>query len=107
MSREQYIGSVAADVLTKIPEVFDLVIVRKEFEKIEKNRARDEAAAEGESARENKPAVGAVLLPPTTIVLLQVFAPPFFPSASSASSPSPSFSLTKLLLTNNSTKNKH
>lgn len=66
MSREQYIGSVASDVLSKIPEAFDLVIVRKDFEKAEKLKSRDRE--DGEPSQRQ---TGAVLLPPTTIVLLQ------------------------------------
>jgi len=67
MSREEYIGNVATDILAKIPEPFDLVIVRKEFEKIEKIKMKEKEEGGEASARQT----GAILLPPTTIVLLQ------------------------------------
>jgi dynein heavy chain len=69
MSREEYIASVAIDIITKIPEPFDLVIVRKDFEKIEKMKERTEDADGNPIASTRQ--TGAILLPPTTIVLLQ------------------------------------
>jgi dynein heavy chain len=71
MSRDEYIGQVAADVLKQIPETFDLVIVRKEFEKLEKAKEKAKREAEGADGEATQRATGAVLLPPTTIVLLQ------------------------------------
>jgi len=73
MSREEYIDSLASDILKKIPEPFDLVIVRKDFEKLEKAKQAEkvEKDADGNPIPQTSRNTGAVMLPPTTIVLLQ------------------------------------
>lgn len=73
ISREDYIGKVAADIQTKVPAPFDLLVTRKDLErKMVKKATMDADKAESGGAA---PARGMqAALPPTTIVLLQELA---------------------------------
>jgi dynein heavy chain len=60
ISREDYISKVAKDILSKVPQPFDLMVIRKDLTKRNAPSKKDTSANFIEGA-----------LPPTTVVLLQ------------------------------------
>lgn len=81
ISREEFIAQVATDIAEKVPDAFDMLIVRRELEqKIEERRLAEEGDKpepeeqdedEGEEEEEEEEASHQKPLHPTTVVLLQ------------------------------------
>jgi len=72
MSREEFISKTATDISNKVPEVFDLLIVRRELTEKIAARLGGEAKADSDDDEEEHDTGGiAKPLPPTTVVLLQ------------------------------------